>query len=125
MTKKSMTRQEEHEFYADPKNQTPQGPARRRGRGLTEMVPVRFPPETLAAVRQRADAEDRSVSNWIRRAVDQELAGSSPRSTGQTFGQTNDDKPARTSTDARPRKAPVTRTKADPPGRRRTRKSAS
>ncbi len=125
MSKKQMTRQEEHDFYADPENQTPQGPARRRGRGLTEMVPVRFPPDTLAAIRQRADDEDRSVSNWIRRAVEQELAGSAARLAGQTFGQTNDDKPARTSTEQRPRKAAVTRTRADQPGRRRTRKSAS
>lgn len=120
-----MTRQEEHDFYADPENHTPQGPARRRGRGLTEMVPVRFPPEMLAAVRQRADDEDRSVSNWIRRAVEQELTGSGPRAAGQTIGQTNDDKPTRTTKDARPKKAAVTRTKVDQPGRRRTRKSAS
>jgi hypothetical protein len=73
MTRKTMTRQEEHDFYADPKNQAPQGPARRRGQ-LTEMVPVRFPPDTLAAIRQRADDEDRSVSSWIRRAVEHELA---------------------------------------------------
>jgi predicted HicB family RNase H-like nuclease len=37
------------------------------------MVPVRFPPETLAEVRQRAEADDRSVSSWIRRAVEHEL----------------------------------------------------
>jgi hypothetical protein len=106
-------------------HQTPQGPARRRGRGLTEMVPIRFPPDVLEAVRRRADDEDRSVSNWIRRAVEQELANSAARSAGHTFGQTNDDKPARTSPDQRSRKASVPRTKADPPGRRRTRKSAS
>jgi len=52
MTEK-MSRQEEHEFYADPEHQTPQGPPRRRGK-LTEMVPVRFPPELLDEVRRRA-----------------------------------------------------------------------
>ena len=67
-----MTRQEEYDFYADPENQEPQGPARRRAR-LTEMVPVRFPAETLEEVRRRADADDRSVSGWIRRAVEHEL----------------------------------------------------
>ena len=72
MTKK-MTRQEEHDFYAVPDNQTPQGPARRRNAKLTELVPVRFPPETLAKIRDAADADDRSVSAWIRRAVDHEL----------------------------------------------------
>lgn len=73
MTKPKMTRQEERDFYARPENQEPQGPARRRGSKLTELVPVRFPPETLAEVRQRAEADDRSVSSWIRRAVEPEL----------------------------------------------------
>ncbi len=73
MTTKKMTRQEEHDFYADPDNQTPQGPARRRTSKLSELVPVRFPPETLAKIRDAADADDRSVSAWIRRAVDHEL----------------------------------------------------
>ena len=118
---KQMTRDEEYDFYADPENQTPQGPARRRGRGLTEMVPVRFAPEVLAAVRERADHEDRSVSNWIRRAVEGALAAPA----GQTFGQTNDDKPTATDTDQRVEKAGVTRTKADPAGRRRTPKARS
>ena len=55
MTKK-MTRTEEHDFYADPENQTPQGPARRRNPKLTELVPVRFPPETLDRIRNAAGA---------------------------------------------------------------------
>ena len=71
MTK--MTREEEHDFYAKPENQTPQGPARRRDSKLTEVVPVRFPPEVLDQIRDAADADDRSVSAWIRRAVDREL----------------------------------------------------
>ena len=37
MTKRKMTRTEEHDFYAEPENQTPQGPARRRKARLTEM----------------------------------------------------------------------------------------
>jgi hypothetical protein len=40
---------------------------------LTEMVPVRFPSEVLGEVRRRANADDRSVSAWIRRAVEREL----------------------------------------------------
>jgi predicted HicB family RNase H-like nuclease len=73
MTKK-MTAEEEYEFYAKPENQEPQGPARRRKRSnLSEMVPVRFRPETLEEVQRRADADDRSVSSWIRRAVEHEL----------------------------------------------------
>lgn len=78
MTK--MTREEEHEFYARPDNQVPQGPARRRNSNLTEVVPVRFPPEVLEQIREAADADDRSVSAWIRRAVDHELEQGSARS---------------------------------------------
>lgn len=73
MTKKRMTRAEEVEFYAKPENQEPQAPGRRRRSKLTEMVPVRFPPETLEEVRRRAGDDDRSVSSWIRRAVEREL----------------------------------------------------
>jgi predicted HicB family RNase H-like nuclease len=73
MTTKKMTRDEEHEFYSRSENQEPQGPPRRRRARLTEMVPVRFPPETLADVRRRAGEDDRSVSSWIRRAVENEL----------------------------------------------------
>lgn len=71
-TKKKMTPAEEHEFSARVENQALQGPARRRSK-LTEMVPVRFTPETLDEVRRRAGDDDRSVSSWIRRAVEHEL----------------------------------------------------
>lgn len=53
-----MTRVEGHEFYADPDNQTPQGPARRRKAKLTELVPVRFPHDTIEKVRTAADADE-------------------------------------------------------------------
>jgi len=66
-------KRKEYEFYAKAENQRPQGPARRRKPRLTEMVPVRFPEETLTEVQRRAEADDRSVSAWIRRAVEQEL----------------------------------------------------
>jgi len=67
-----MTPEEEYEFYARPENQQPQGPPRPRSR-LTATVPVRFSPERLEEIRRRAGAEDRSVSSWIRRAVEHEL----------------------------------------------------
>lgn len=74
MIGRKMTRDEEQEFYAQAENQVPQGPARRRKRAnLTELVPVRFPPETIDEVRRLAEAEDRSVSSWIRLAVQREL----------------------------------------------------
>jgi len=52
-------------------------PDRARGR-LTEMVPVRFDAETLHALKARAATDHRSVSSWIRRAVDLELDRPSP-----------------------------------------------
>lgn len=67
-----MTPDEEYAFYADAANQVPQGPPRKR-RNLTTPVPVRFPEELLEEVRRRAEADDRSVSSWIRRAVEHEL----------------------------------------------------
>ena len=74
MTHSNMTPEQEHTFYADPKNQDPQGPPVRRRTKLSEPVPVRFPAEMLEQVRQRAAEDDRSVSNWIRRAVEHELS---------------------------------------------------
>ena len=73
MTETSMTPDEEYDFYARPDNQKPQGPPRRRSRRLTAPIPVRFPPELLEEIRQRAADDDRSVSSWIRRAVEHEL----------------------------------------------------
>jgi predicted HicB family RNase H-like nuclease len=69
-TRARQTPDEEYEFYTRPENQEPQGPGRRR---LTATVPVRFPPELLEQVRAAAAADDRSVSSWIRRAVEHEL----------------------------------------------------
>ena len=73
MTTEPMTPDEEHDFYAQPANQEPQGRPRRRIKRLTTPVPVRFPAELLEEVKRRADADDRSVSAWIRRAVEHEL----------------------------------------------------
>lgn len=74
MTPEPMTPDEEHDFYAKPSNQEPQVLPLRRTKRLTAPIPVRFPPELLAEVKRRADADDRSVSAWIRRAVEHELS---------------------------------------------------
>jgi hypothetical protein len=42
-----MNRDEEYAFYADPDNQRPQGPSRRRRPKLSAQVPVRFPEEMV------------------------------------------------------------------------------
>jgi hypothetical protein len=69
-----MTPAEENAFYADGDNQVPKGPPVRRRPKLSEAVPVRFPEDLLQQVRRRAAVDDRSVANWIRRAVEHELA---------------------------------------------------
>jgi predicted HicB family RNase H-like nuclease len=73
MTKRPMTPDEEYECYARPENQLPDGPPRRRRSRLSEAIPVRFPPELVEEIRRRASEDDRSVSSWIRRAVEHEL----------------------------------------------------
>lgn len=73
MTDMPMTPGEEYDFYARPENQEPQGPPRRRHGRLTAPIPVRFSPELLEEIRRRAADDDRSVSSWIRRAVEHEL----------------------------------------------------
>lgn len=73
MTTKKMTPEEEHAYYADPANREPQGPPVRRKRRLGDPVPVRFDEALLERVRERAAADDRSVSSWIRLAVQHEL----------------------------------------------------
>ena len=40
---------------------------------MADPVPVRFPPDVLEQVRAAAEADDRSVSSWIRRAVTRTL----------------------------------------------------
>ena len=73
---KTMSPDEEYDYYAQADNQEPQGPARRRQPRLSEMVPVRFTPELLDQIRRRAEADDRSLSSWIRRAAEHELGNS-------------------------------------------------
>lgn len=68
-----MTPDEEHAFYADPTNQVPAGRPVRRRKPLSDPIPVRFPDDLLTRVREQAEADDRSVSSWIRRAVEHEL----------------------------------------------------
>lgn len=61
-----MKRKQEYEFYAQPENQTPNGPARRHEQNLTEIVMVRLEADVLEEVRRRAEADDKSASGWIR-----------------------------------------------------------
>lgn len=41
---------------------------------LSDPIPVRLPPELLERVRKAAEDDDRSMSAWIRRAIEHALA---------------------------------------------------
>ncbi len=73
MNAERMTPTEEFEFYSRPENLRPQGPAQRRTPRLSDPIAVRFPPSVLEQIRAVAAAEDRSVSSWVRRAVNEAL----------------------------------------------------
>jgi hypothetical protein len=68
-----MTPEDEYELYAQPENRELQGTPRRRKAKLTAPIPVRFPEAIMAEIKKRAEADDRTVSAWIRRAVEAEL----------------------------------------------------
>lgn len=70
-----MDDREAYEFYAKPENLMPAGPGRkRRGQRLASMTSVRFAPEVIEAVKDRAFGEGVTVGSWIRRLVDREIA---------------------------------------------------
>ncbi|WP_420442825.1 CopG family transcriptional regulator [Candidatus Poriferisodalis sp.] len=77
MNTESMSPAEEYEFYSRPENLRPQGPPRRRVTTLSDPIAVRFSPQVLDQVKAAAAADDRSVSSWVRRAVDNALQESS------------------------------------------------
>ena len=69
-----MTPDQEYELYADPSNQEPQGPPVRRRQRMGAPIPVRLPDDVRREVDAHAAADGRSLSSWIRRAVEHELA---------------------------------------------------
>lgn len=76
MSTDPLTPGQEYDHYSDPQNQQPQGSPRRRRQPLTTSVPVHFPDDLLDEVKRAAEADDLSVSAWIRRAVERELTRS-------------------------------------------------
>ena len=91
MIKKApLTPEQEYDYYAEPDNQQPQGPPRRRQSRLSEMVPVRFPPELLAEIRRHAEADDRSLSSWIRRAAEHEIRNTAYHHSAQSVTRGSD-----------------------------------
>jgi hypothetical protein len=77
---KLMDDNEADQYYSDPENLRPLGPARRRSGGvpLTSHVPVRFSPALVAAVKALADRDGTTVSTWIRNVVTQEVQRRTP-----------------------------------------------
>jgi hypothetical protein len=75
-----MDLEQAHEFYKNPENLIPAGPARRpqRPAGKSGLVPVRFPQDMIAAVRRLAGQDDVTVSSWIRQVVAKEIKRRQP-----------------------------------------------
>jgi hypothetical protein len=72
-----------YEHYDNPNNLKPAGSARRLSRrALSSHVPVRFPPETIARVKELAERDGVTLSAWIRHVVDVELRRRSEPNTG-------------------------------------------
>lgn len=79
-----MKEAEAHEFYKDPEHlavATGPGapPPQRLKSGL---IPVRFTPDMIAAVKRLAQSDGVTVSTWIRRLVGRELERRMPSETG-------------------------------------------
>lgn len=69
-----------YEYYADPDNRVPAGPARRRAsKTLSTHVPIRFSPDVIAEVKKLADKDRKTVSSWIRDVVVEEVERRQPR----------------------------------------------
>lgn len=69
-----MTEAAAHEFYKDPEHLAVAGPGQRPPQPLKSgMIPVRFTPDTIAAVKRVAKQDGLTVSTWIRRLVGREL----------------------------------------------------
>src|SRR5215475_939429 len=67
------------DYYKDPDNQVPAGPAHRRTTPrLTSLLPIRFPEEMIAAAKRLADIDGMTVSSWIRRLVAKEIKRREP-----------------------------------------------
>ena len=76
------------DFYGNPDNLLPVGPAHRRQRPIMSgMVPVRFPEDMIAAVKRFASQDGMTVSTWIRRLVAKEIKRREPPATTTTSAE--------------------------------------
>jgi hypothetical protein len=62
-------------FYDNPENLHTRGPVQRRASHprLSSHTPVRFDPDTVAAIRQFSDDDGVTVSAWVRHVVAREI----------------------------------------------------
>jgi hypothetical protein len=77
-----MNEAEAYEFYAEPDHLATAGPGQQRRRPMKSgMIPVRFSPDVVAAVKRFASHDGVTVSTWIRRLVTRELQRRQPPAT--------------------------------------------
>jgi hypothetical protein len=77
-----MKESEAHEFYKDPEHLAIAGPGERPRQPMKSgLIPVRFTPDTIAAVKRVATQDGVTVSTWIRRLVGRELQRRQPSET--------------------------------------------
>jgi hypothetical protein len=82
-----MSESQAHEFYKDPEHLATAGPGERRQRPMkSAMVPVRFSPEMISAVKRLASQDGVTVSTWIRQLVGREIQRRQPPSTAAALG---------------------------------------
>lgn len=61
-------------YYADPAHLVPTGPAHKPRRPVkSALVPVRFDPGMVAAIRRWSDEDGMTVSAWVRKLVRDEI----------------------------------------------------
>ena len=76
MVRTKMTDEEAWEYYSKPENQRRgEGPIVRppRPTRMKDAVPIRFHDATIEAVKEFADSDGVTVSEWIRRLVNREI----------------------------------------------------
>jgi predicted DNA binding CopG/RHH family protein len=77
-----MREEQAHQFYKAPEHLATAGPGQRRQRPMkTGMIPVRFTPEMIGAVKRFASQDGMTVSTWIRRLVGKEIQRRQPSAT--------------------------------------------
>jgi len=71
-----------HEFYKNPEHLAVAGPGEKPQQPMKSgLIPVRFTPDMIAAVKRFAKQDGVTVSTWIRRLVGRELQRRQPSET--------------------------------------------